>query len=227
MDNSALHKLSYGLYIAGARHGDRLAGSVVDAVMQAAMTPPVIALSSMKQNFSNEAVHETGEFTLSVLPTTVDPFVIANFGFQSSRNVDKWGNVPFELRDGLPVLSGCLSYMRCRVTQTVEYPSHTLFLAEAQDAWLGQAGEPLLYASYFSDLKTQVISAFKAYQENGSRPASSAAMPVTAPASQKKAVWRCGVCGYEYDGEIPFEQLSNDYVCPLCKQPKKVFSRVG
>ena len=26
----------------------------------------------------------------------------------------------------------------------------------------------------------------------------------------------CTVCGWVYDGEIPFEQLPDDYVCPLC-----------
>ena len=26
----------------------------------------------------------------------------------------------------------------------------------------------------------------------------------------------CDVCGYEYDGEVPFDQLPDDYECPLC-----------
>ena len=33
----------------------------------------------------------------------------------------------------------------------------------------------------------------------------------------------CNVCGYEYDGEVPFEELPEDYKCPVCKQPKSVF----
>lgn len=28
--------------------------------------------------------------------------------------------------------------------------------------------------------------------------------------------WVCTVCGYVYDGEIPFEDLPDDWVCPLC-----------
>ena len=28
--------------------------------------------------------------------------------------------------------------------------------------------------------------------------------------------WVCSVCGYVYEGEIPFEDLPDDWVCPLC-----------
>jgi len=34
----------------------------------------------------------------------------------------------------------------------------------------------------------------------------------------------CSVCGYEYDGEVPFEQLDDDYVCPVCGVGKDLFA---
>ena len=36
-----------------------------------------------------------------------------------------------------------------------------------------------------------------------------------------KKVYVCGVCGYEYVGELDSEP--GDFVCPVCGQPKKVF----
>ena len=42
-----------------------------------------------------------------------------------------------------------------------------------------------------------------------------------APAKAEK--WVCSVCGYVYDGETPFKDLPDDYVCPVCQQPKSVF----
>lgn len=33
----------------------------------------------------------------------------------------------------------------------------------------------------------------------------------------------CTVCGYEYDGEIPFEDLPEDYECPICGAGKEEF----
>ena len=36
--------------------------------------------------------------------------------------------------------------------------------------------------------------------------------------------WICKVCGYVYDGDIPFEDLPEDWVCPLCGVGKDEFS---
>lgn len=35
--------------------------------------------------------------------------------------------------------------------------------------------------------------------------------------------WICKVCGYVYDGDIPFEDLPEDWVCPLCGVGKDEF----
>ena len=32
--------------------------------------------------------------------------------------------------------------------------------------------------------------------------------------------YRCTICGYIYEGELP-----EDFVCPLCKQPASVFEK--
>ena len=39
----------------------------------------------------------------------------------------------------------------------------------------------------------------------------------------EKGKWVCSVCGYVYDGEVPFEELPDDFRCPVCKQPKSAF----
>ena len=38
-----------------------------------------------------------------------------------------------------------------------------------------------------------------------------------------KKVYVCDVCGYEYDGDVPFEQLPDDWTCPLCGVGKDQF----
>ena len=38
--------------------------------------------------------------------------------------------------------------------------------------------------------------------------------------------WVCTVCGYVYDGDIPFEELPEDWACPVCGVGKE-FSDVG
>jgi flavin reductase (DIM6/NTAB) family NADH-FMN oxidoreductase RutF len=167
MDPKALYKISYGLYVVGTKLGEKYAGCVVDAFIQSTSSPvPTVILCSIQKNQTNAAIKETGEFTVSVLGTDVDPFVIGNFGFQSGRDADKWANVPHTLSDGLPVLENAISYLRCKVTDQKELSTHTAFFCEVTDAWLGK-GEPLIYGDYQKDMKGKTMEAFKAFRESG------------------------------------------------------------
>ena len=38
-----------------------------------------------------------------------------------------------------------------------------------------------------------------------------------------KKQWVCTVCGYVYDGDIPFEDLPEDWFCPICGVGKDFF----
>ncbi|MDR0286377.1 MAG: rubredoxin [Clostridiales bacterium] len=33
----------------------------------------------------------------------------------------------------------------------------------------------------------------------------------------------CDICGYVYDGKIPFDQLPDNYKCPICGVDKSHF----
>ncbi|MDR2811502.1 MAG: rubredoxin [Endomicrobium sp.] len=48
--------------------------------------------------------------------------------------------------------------------------------------------------------------------------------------------WKCSICGYIYDPAVgdpdkgiipgtPFEQLTEDWTCPVCGQSKSVFEK--
>jgi flavin reductase (DIM6/NTAB) family NADH-FMN oxidoreductase RutF len=168
MDKKALEKFSYGLYVLGVKSDKGYyGGCIIDAVAQLDMAEkPTVVCSSMKQNESNRLVHKFGEFTLSVLPEDVDPFVIANFGFQSARDVEKWPNVDFVEKDGLPYLAKAISHVRLRVTDAIELSTHTAFVCETVDAFLGEAGgAPLIYADYFTKLKDAAMTAFSDFKK--------------------------------------------------------------
>ena len=128
MDQTALFKLSYGLYVVGVKNGNSFGGCIVDAMMQVTSdTPPLLMLGSMHNNLTNQLLRETGECTISVLRADVDPFVIANFGFQSARKTDKWANVEHVVKDGLPILLDAASYLRCRIVEAKELSTHTVY----------------------------------------------------------------------------------------------------
>lgn len=213
MDTKSLHKLSYGLYVVGTRLDGKDAGCIVDAFIQSTSAPvPTVILCSIQANQTNAAIKQTGEFTISVLGTDVDPFIIGNFGFQSGRDADKWAAVPSKRAGELPMLEKAVAQLRCRVTDLKELATHTVFFCTVEDAWLGE-GEPLTYGEYQKTMKTRSMEAFKAFKEGGKVPA---------PAEK----WVCSVCGYVYDGAVPFEQLPEDWKCPKCGAPKSAFVKM-
>jgi rubredoxin len=50
--------------------------------------------------------------------------------------------------------------------------------------------------------------------------------PRGAKETAMNTVWKCSVCGYIYDGDTPFEELSDDWTCPICGVGKDAFEQV-
>ncbi len=92
-----------------------------------------------------------------------------------------------------------------------EDTTHTIFLGKVLDADQLSGQEPMTYAYYHKVVK-------------GKSPKNA---PTYLPEedTSAKSAWVCSVCGYIYDGETPFEELPEDYTCPICRQPKSVFIR--
>jgi flavin reductase (DIM6/NTAB) family NADH-FMN oxidoreductase RutF/rubredoxin len=233
MDEKALFKISYGLYVLGIGAENHFGGCVVDAVAQVSGgQSPVIILGSMNNNLTNQLIKDSGDFTLSVLPENIHPFVIANFGFQSAKDVDKWANVPHTVKNGLPVLDGAVAYFRCRTTEAKELATHTAFFCEVTDAWQGEnSAKPLIYGDYQREMKSAAVEAFKTFRETGKAPGTgiSGGQTTGAPgaASPSGAKFQCRICGYAYEGDIPFEDLPDGWKCPLCGVGKDSFETAG
>ncbi|MDR1408823.1 MAG: flavin reductase family protein [Oscillospiraceae bacterium] len=160
MDSTALFTLSHGVYIAGTQTG----GRVLDAVSQVEDgTAPILAVSFMARGETVRAVREHGRFTLSVLGQDADPWILANFGFQSSAKADKWGAFPHEEWLGFPVLQDSLARVLLEVEEERVYPNHVLTLCRVVDAEKVRAGEPMTYGYYQSDVKRAAQAAFRAH----------------------------------------------------------------
>ena len=213
MEQSALTKLTHGLYIIGCKDIDKggFCGLIVDAVMQVATTPPIIALSLMKHGYTKTQIEKSKSFSLSVLGKNTSPFTIANFGFQSSRNIDKWSAENYEVKSELPYLTDSLAYLEASVIEQKNFESHTLFLAQITNAWNGANEKPLTYFDYQTILKDEVLKSFQT--KSGVKK------------METKEKWVCVVCGYVYDGDVPFEELPEDWTCPLCGVGKDMFEK--
>ena len=89
MDNTALYKLTYGVFMLATQADGVKNGCITNTCIQVANDPVRIAVSVINTNYTCELLKKSGVFTLSLLDNTCSYQTIAHFGMQSGRNVDK------------------------------------------------------------------------------------------------------------------------------------------
>jgi flavin reductase (DIM6/NTAB) family NADH-FMN oxidoreductase RutF/rubredoxin len=209
MNKSAFYKLSYGVYAVTTLQDGKPVGCIANSAMQITSKPATVAISINKDNFTHDCIQRCGQFALSVLSEQTDAAVIGTFGFQSSRNTNKFEAIPYRLQSDLPVLETACAWFTAQVTQQIDAGSHTIFLGTVTDCEVQTEETPMTYAYYHAVLKGKSPKAAPTYVEE--TPAE------TKPTEKKKYV--CSVCGYVYEGD----ELPEDFVCPICKQPASAF----
>lgn len=229
MNSKVFRTLSYGVYIISTMDGERPTGCTANSAMQITSSPATIAVSVNHDNYTNRCIETSGQFAVSILAETSDPSLIGHFGFQSGKDVNKFDTVSYETRSGMPVITDSCGYLVCKVIDKMETSTHTVFLGEVIDGDTFLSAPAMTYAYYHNVIKGKSPKTAPTYlpdeelsDASANSAASSAAMS-DASQSAPSARWVCSVCGYIYDGDVPFEQLPDDFVCPLCKQPKSKF----
>lgn len=213
MNKNTFRNLSYGVYIISTLDGERPTGCVANSTMQITSSPASIAVSINHDNYTNGCIEKTGKFAISILSEQSAPELIGRFGFQSGKDIDKFDGVDAIQKEGLSIVADACGYIVCNVINKMETATHTVFLGEVVDADLLKKEEPMTYAYYHKVVKGKSPKNAPTY------------IPEEKEEKAEKSKWVCGICGYVYDGEVPFEELSEDYKCPICKQPKSVFKK--
>ena len=212
MNPNAFHSLSYGVYIVSTWDNGRPTGCTANCAAQITADPATVMVSINKSNYTNKCIRDCGHFSVSVLAENSDPAIIGTFGFRSGKDFNKFDQVAYQVRDTLPVVSDSCAYIACRVIDTMETATHTVFLGQVIGAEITSDNPPMTYAFYHKVIKGKTAKNAPTYIP-----------PETGTASDK---YVCSVCGYEYSGNIPFEELPQDWKCPVCGQPKSVFRKL-
>lgn len=154
MNRKALQKLSYGVYVVTAAKGEKQYGCVANSAMQITSLPARIAVSINHDNATHDLIAESGKFALSVLATDTEPSLIGGFGYRSSRDTDKFADISYTVQDGIPILNAAMAWMTCRVVQTMDAGTHTIFLGEVMDGeLLREDAIPMTYSYYHAVVK--------------------------------------------------------------------------
>ena len=200
IEPNAMFKLSYGLFVLTAG-GEKDNGCIINTVTQITDSPKRISIAVNKANYTHDLILKSGTFNVSILDTNADLALFTRFGFQSGRDADKFSGLDSIARseNGLIYLTKmCNAFLSGKVIQTLDYGTHTVFIADVTEAKLLENTPSMTYAYYFEHVKPQPNN-------------------LTTPHG-----WVCKICGYVYEGD----ELPADYICPLCKHGAEDFERV-
>ena len=155
---------------------------------------------------------------------------IGNFGFKSGRNIDKFENVKYKLgKSQVPlVMDHALACIDARVIDKIDVGTHTIFVGRVEDAEIISNEKPMTYEYYH-----KVKGGFSPK----TAPTYSVEMDKEIKKEEKKMdKYVCKVCGYVYDPEkgdpgngvatgTKFEDVPEDWVCPVCGAGKADFEK--
>lgn len=231
MDLTLLYKMSYGLYIVSSNSGDKQSGCIVNTVFQITAEPPSIAVSINKDNFTCKLIKESGRFVVSILTEDASTNLIGKFGFKSGRDIDKFKDVNYKIVSNgcLAVIEGSTVLIECEIVNQVDLFTHTLFLAKITNLEAINDGTPMTYNYYHKVRKGTASKNAPTYQAKATN-----ILPKKDVSIMN--IYVCDICGYVYNPEngdtengIPagtaFEDISEDWVCPICGAPKSSFSK--
>ena len=197
-DQSAMFKLTYGLFVLTAREGNKDNGCIVNTVSQLTDNPKRVTVAVNKANYTHDMILRTGAFNASILTRDAPFDLFKYYGFQSGRDVNKFEGTDMPRMDnGIVYLNGFANaVISGRVVQAIDCGTHTLFIAEVTQLKTLSNDRSVTYQDYFDYIKPK---------------------PAPAPKDQKGFV--CKICGYVYEGD----ELPADFICPLCKHGAEDF----
>ena len=199
IDNKALFKIGYGLYVVTSRDGSKDNGLIVNTVTQLTDTPLRVAVNINKLNFSHDIVKKTGVLNVNCLNVEAPFSVFQEYGFVSGRDKNKFeGKEIVRSANGVAVLTQYVnSVISLKVDQYVDLGTHGMFICSVTESKVINNVETMTYNYYQANVKPK-------------------------PQPTKKKGYVCKVCGYVYEGD----ELPEDIVCPLCKHGAADFEEI-
>ncbi len=206
MNNKAMYKLSYGLFVLTTKADGKDNGCIINTAIQAASEPNQISICVNKANYTHDMILKSKEFNVSIISEKADFSLFKRFGFTSGRDTDKFDGFSASIKRGSNgiyyVTEGTNAYISVKVEKTEDLGSHTMFIGTITDMDVLSEDASATYAYYFENIKPKPEAV-------GTTP-------------KGETIWRCKICGYEYVGE----ELPDDFICPICKHPASDFEKV-
>lgn len=221
MDINVFRDISYGLYIVSTKFKEKNVGCVVNTLSQVTAENPIISVSINKNNYTNEAIKSSRKFGISIISEKINEEIIYKFGYNTSKNVDKFEGFKYEEENGIPVITeGICGYLICELIQVVDSETHEIFIARVIDTKKVTSDKEMTYRYYHEVIKGKAPKNAPTYIEE---------IEGVEISKEGASKYKCVVCGYIYDDaieDVKFEDLPNDWRCPRCGVGKENFIKI-
>lgn len=117
----------------------------VSSFTSIALEPPLIIISLQTDSRTHELVTQSNAFAVTIMADDQQE-ISDRFAGRMLDTGDRLAGFETEtLVTGAPFIKGGLAYLDCRVSQTIEVGTNTLFLGEVVSARGNGEGNPLVY----------------------------------------------------------------------------------
>ena len=221
MDKKIFRDISYGVYIVTTKDSEKKnVGCVINTLTQVTSADPIIAISLNKENYTNSALKWNRKFAISLVSVDTPKEVIGTFGYHSSKDIDKFENVDYEMIEDLPIVKeNTCGYIIAEYIDSVECNTHDVIIAKVLSTKKECDNEPMTYKYYHEKLKGTSPKNAPTYEE-----------PPKEETNTASSKYLCKLCGSLYDDakeKVKFEDLPDDWKCPLCGAPKSKFEKIN
>lgn len=207
MNNKAFFKLSYGLYVVSSSCDGKDSACIANTFVQVTSEPARVCITLNKNNYTTSLIENSCVYNVGVLLDDIDMDVIRRFGFQSGKDVNKFDGIDYEVdcQNIKQITEGIAASFSVKVISMTDVGTHIMFVGDVIDCKVINEGEVLTYANFHN-------------KKNGTTPKNASSYQ----ADTSKHGWRCTVCGFILEAD----ELPEDFICPVCKQPSSVFEKI-
>lgn len=136
-----LGRFASGVTVVTTANEGRLAGLTVSSFTSLSLDPTLVLVCIDRNAGSHDSIAAAGQFAVNILAEDQE-YLSRRF---ASADRDKFTDGTYELSPrGLPLLTGALARIECRLHSTLPGGDHTIFVGEAIAASCNE-GRPLLY----------------------------------------------------------------------------------
>ncbi len=220
MNNPLLFKIPCGIFLITTENKETLGGCVVNTVMQIADFPTNFIVSIDKKSHTANLMLKSKQCIVGLISENFDLNILNHFikhtGNEENKFDAKYTDLfTYKIYSDMPYLDHNIIFnLICAVKDIIDVDDHYVFILRLQDTITLDKDDNLMsYEMYLN--KNTTIESEKEKEEEDKK--------VEELSEHARTSFICTFCKYIYDGNIPFEELPEDYKCPKCNKSKDFF----